>query len=140
MPSIGKNISTNSSSEIISSAESDSKSSSSTSSCFGSGDEGTTNTAINIPQNNTTNTATFAQSLLSCSIKLIVGLSCPLIAVSSAVPLIYFGIKLNDPNSESRSADSAAFAVSAVLTVVGSVSSYLIHAKSSYSSPQVPNA
>ncbi len=137
---IGKNRATNSGSEIVSGAESESESSSSTESSYGSGDEGTTNTAINITQNNTTNTATCAQSLLSCSIKLIIGLSCPLIAVSSAVPLIYFGIQLNNPDNGSRNADSAAFAASAVLTVVGSVSSYLIHAKSSHSSPQVPNA
>lgn len=137
---IGNHISTSHSSEIISSAESESESSSSTESSYGSGDEGTTNTAINITQNNTTNTGTFAQSLLSCSIKLIVGLSCPLIAISSAVPLIYFGIQLNNPNSETRNADSAAFAVSGVLTVVGLVGSYLVYAKSSDASPQVPNA
>jgi hypothetical protein len=140
MPRIDKNISTNSSSEIVSSVESDSEASSSTESNYGSGDEGTPNTTINITQNNTTKTATCAQSLLLCSIKLITGLSCPLIAVSSAVNLIYFGIQLNNPNSGSRNADSAAFAASAVLTVVGSVSSYLIHAKSLHSSTQVPNA
>lgn len=140
MPRIGNHISTSHSSEIISCAESESESSSSTESSYGSGDEGTTNTAINITQNNTTNTGTFAQSLLSCSIKLIVGLSCPLIAISSAVPLIYFGIQLNNPNSETRNADSAAFAVSGVLTVVGLVGSYLVYAKSSDASPQVPNA
>ncbi len=132
MPRTSKTTYTNSSSEIISSTESDSEASSSNNTCCGSGDEGTTN--------NTTNTGTCAQSLLSCSIKLIIGLSCPLIAVSSAVPLIYFGIQLNNPNSESRNVDSAAFAVSGVLTVVGLVGSYLVHAKSSDSSPQVPNA
>ena len=140
MQAIGKTKSTNNSSEIVSSAESESESSSSTESSDGSGDEGTTNTAINITQNNTTNKATYEQSLLSRSIELIVGLSCPIIAVSSAVPLIYFGIQLNNPNSETRNADSAAFAVSGVLTVVGLVGSYLVHAKSSDSSPQVPNA
>ncbi len=140
MPRIYKSISTKSSSEIISSAESDSESSSSTEGSYGSGDEGTTNTAINITQNNTTNTATSTQSLLSCSTKLISGLSCPLIAVNSAISLIYFGIQLNDPNSGSRNADIAAFAASALLTAVGSVSSYLILAKSNYYSPQVPNA
>ncbi len=133
MPRTRKTTSTNISSEIISSIESDSEASSSKdNTSHGSGDEGTTN--------NTTNTGTCAQSLPSCSIKLIIGLSCPLIAVSSAVPLIYFGIQLNNPNSESRNVDSAAFAVSGVLTVVGLVGSYLVHAKSSDSSPQVPNA
>ena len=140
MQAIGKTKSTSNSSEIISSAESEFESSSSTESSYGSGDEGTTNTAINITQNNTTNKATYEQSLLSRSIELIVGLSCPIIAVSSAVPLIYFGIQLNNPNSETRNADSAAFAVSGVLTVVGLVGSYLVHAKSSDSSHQVPNA
>jgi hypothetical protein len=140
MQAIGKTKSTNNSSEIVSGAESESESSSSTESSYGSGDEGTTNTDINITQNNTPNKATYEQSLLSRSIELIVGLSCPIIAVSSAVPLIYFGIQLNNPNSETRNADSAAFAVSGLLTVVGLVGSYLVHAKSSDSSPQVPHA
>ena len=140
MRPIGKTTSTNSSSEIIGSAESDSKSSDSTESSYGLGDEGASKSTNNIAQNKTTNTAKPEQHLLSCSIKLLIGLSCPLVAVSSAVSMIYFGNQLNNPNNGSRNADSAAFAAGAVMTAIGLLGSYLIHSKPSHPSPQVPNA
>jgi len=138
---IGKNITTNSGLEIVSSAESKSESSSSTESSYGSGDEGVpTSTAI-ITQEKVTDAATSGRHLPSCSTKLLIGLYCSLFAVSGTVGLIYCGIELNNnPDNNSRIGDSIGFTAGAFAAAVGSLCTVWAYAKPSNSSPQVPNA
>ena len=134
MPRIGKNISTNSSSEIISSAESDSESTSSTSSSYGTGDEGSSDSS--------TVAASSEQYELRPSIRCFIGVVCPISAVAGAVSLILSGIELNNPNLpiENRISFSAFFAAGAVLTCVGSALSLLAIANCPDPNPQASAA
>ena len=135
MPSIGKNISTNSSSEIISCAESDSESSNSSDYGYGSGDEDITS------KNNPINAATSVRPVLPCSTKLSFGLYCSLVALTGAITLIYSGIQLNNnPDNNSSVGYSIAFTASTVATAVGSLCTVWACVHPSNSSPQLPNA
>ena len=138
MPRRGKNISTNSSSDIISSAESDSESSSSTESSFGSGDEGSSDSSKVAASNR----APSERYVLPLSIRCFIGVVCPISVVASAVSLILSGIQLNNPNlpNEDRVDFSAFFAAGAVLTCVGSALSMLAIAKHPAPNPQASAA
>ena len=88
MPRIDKSISTNSSSEIISSAESDSESSSSPESSFGTGEEGSSDSSTNVAHTRTPS----EQYLLPLDVRCCIGSICPIAAIGSTVSLIVFGI------------------------------------------------
>ena len=102
MPSIGKNTPTNNKSEIVSSAESDSETSSISDISDGSGDEG-----ITIPSNSTAATAAtysrnYTQPFHTSALKIIVGSFCALTAVGGGFLLIYGGNGLNNPNDTQK--------------------------------------
>ena len=121
MPRIGKNISTNSSSEIISSAESDSESSSSTEGSYGSGDEG-----ITIPGNNAAATsvttpigATLPAHL--SPLKIIVGTFCALTALSGGVMCMYASTHQDQNGSIKTDLERALLGVGLPMTLIGSI-------------------
>jgi hypothetical protein len=121
MPSIGKNISTNSSSEVISSAESDSDSESSSSigNSNGSGDEG-----ITIPPGTASDVAVTGEStspFFSCSLKTIVGTFCALTAIGGGILLIYGGNALNDPQDNHAGLHRAMLGTGVVMLSIGSM-------------------
>jgi len=138
MPRIGKTTSTSNSSEIISSAESDSESTSSTSSSYGSGDEGSSDSSTVAASNR----APSERYVLPLSIRCFIGVVCPISAVAGAVSLILSGIELNNPNLpiENRISFSAFFAAGAVLTCVGSALSLLAIANCPDPNPQASAA
>lgn len=121
MPRIGNNISTNSSSEIIGSAESDSESFSSIENGYGSGDEG-----ITIPPGPANDVAVTGESIspfFSCSLKTIVGTFCAINAIGGGILLIYGGNALNDPQDNHVGAHRAMLGAGAVMLSIGSMMS-----------------
>lgn len=138
MPRIGKNISTNSSSEIINSTESDSESSSSSEPTYGSGEEGSSASSTVVAHKRTPS----ERHVLPSSIRGYISVICPIIAVAGAISLISSGIELNKPTSdnEHRKIFIPFFVASTLITSVGSILSVLACVKHPDSSPQVPNA
>jgi nitrate/nitrite transporter NarK len=127
MPRIVKSISTNSSSEIISSTESDSESSSSTSNSYGSGEEGSSDSSTNVAHTRTPS----EQYLLPLDVRCCIGMICPIGAVGGTVLSIMFGMELNNPTlpNQYRVETSLFFAASAVVACVNSALSMLLFAK-----------
>ena len=141
MPRIGKSISTNNSSEIISSAESDSESSNIVESSFGTGDEGTRKTDGDVDPKKVGDANTSRLYLSSSSTKLLIGLSCSLVAVTGTIGLIYCGIQLNNnPDDNSRIGYSSAFATGGIMAAVGSLSTIWCACRTTDPNPQLPNA
>ena len=141
MPRIAKSISTNSSSEIISSAESDSESSDIVESSYGTGDEGTQKTDGDIDPKKVGDANTSRLYLSSSSTKFLIGLSCSLVAVTGTIGLIYCGIQLNNnPDNNSRIGYSSAFATGAIMAAVGSLSAIWCACRTTDPNPQLPNA
>ena len=121
MPHIGKNISTNSSSEIISSAESDSESSSSTEGSYGSGDEGITIPGSNAaaPSVTTPIGATLPAHL--SPLKIIVGTFCALTALSGGVMCMYASTHQDQNGSIQTDLERALLGVGLPMTLIGSI-------------------
>lgn len=141
MPSVSKIRSANSSSEIISSAESDSESSDIVESSYGTGDEGTQKTDGDIDPKKVGDANTSRLYLSSSSTKLLIGLSCSLVAVTGTIGLIYCGIQLNNnPDNNSRIGYGSAFATGAIMAAVGSLSAIWCACRTTDPNPQLPNA
>jgi len=141
MPRIAKSISTNSSSEIISNAQPDSESSNIVESSFGTGDEGTRKTDGDVDPKKVGDANTSRLYLSSSSTKLLIGLSCSLVAVTGTIGLIYCGIQLNNnPDNNSRIGYSSAFATGAIMAAVGSLSTIWCACRTTDPNPQLPNA
>ena len=121
MPRIGKNISTTSSSEIISSAESDSESSSTNEGSYGSGDEG-----ITIPERNAAATSATTPSGATLPthlspLKIIVGTFCALTALSGGIMCMYASTHHNQNGSIQTDLERALLGVGLPMTLIGSI-------------------
>lgn len=141
MPSVNKNRSANNASEILSGAEPDSESSDIVESSYGTGDEGTQKTDGDIDPKKVGDANTSRLYLSSSSTKLLIGLSCSLVAVTGTIGLIYCGIQLNNnPDNNSRIGYSSAFATGAIMAAVGSLSTIWCACRTTDPNPQLPNA
>ena len=121
MPSIGKNISTNSSSEIISSAESDSESSSSTEGSYGSGDEGITIPGSNAAATSVTTPIGATLPAHLSPLKIIVGTFCALTALSGGVMCMYASTHQDQNGSIKTDLERALLGVGLPMTLIGSI-------------------
>jgi hypothetical protein len=118
---IGKNISTNNSSEIVSSVNSRNESSSSVDSSDGSGDEG-----ITIPGSNaaTTSAATPIGAALPAHLsplKIIVGTFCALTALSGGIMCMYASTHQDQNGSIKTDLERALLGVGLPMMLIGSV-------------------
>ena len=121
MPRIGKNISTNSSSEIISSAESDSESSSSTEGSYGSGDEGITIPGSNAAATSVTTPIGATLPAHLSPLKIIVGTFCALTALSGGVMCMYASTHQDQNGSIKTDLERAMLGVGLSMMFIGSV-------------------
>ena len=121
MPRIGKNISTNSSSEIISSAESDSESSSSTEGSYGSGDEGITIPGSNAAATSVTTPIGATLPAHLSPLKIIVGTFCALTALSGGVMCMYASTHQDQNGSIQTDLERALLGVGLPMTLIGSI-------------------
>ena len=121
MPRIGKNISTNSSSEIISSAESDSESSSSTEGSYGSGDEGITIPGSNAAATSVTTPIGATLPAHLSPLKIIVGTFCALTALSGGVMCMYASTHQDQNGSIKTDLERALLGVGLPMTLIGSI-------------------
>jgi hypothetical protein len=121
MPHIGKNISTNSSSEIISSAESDSESSSSTEGSYGSGDEGITIPGSNAAATSVTTPIGATLPAHLSPLKIIVGTFCALTALSGGVMCMYASTHQDQNGSIKTDLERALLGVGLPMTLIGSI-------------------
>jgi hypothetical protein len=121
MPHIGKNISTNSSSEIISSAESDSESSSSTEGSYGSGDEGITIPGSNAAATSVTTPIGATLPAHLSPLKIIVGTFCALTALSGGIMCMYASTHQDQNGSIKTDLERALLGVGLPMTLIGSI-------------------
>ena len=121
MPHIGKNISTNSSSEIISSAESDSESSSSTEGSYGSGDEGITIPGSNAAATSVTTPIGATLPAHLSPLKIIVGTFCALTALSGGIMCMYASTHQDQNGSIQTDLERALLGVGLPMMLIGSV-------------------
>ena len=121
MPRIAKNTTINNSSEIISSADSDSESSSISASSYGSGDEG-----ITIPERNAAATSATTPSGATLPthlspLKIIVGTFCALTALSGGIMCMYASTHHNQNGSIQTDLERALLGVGLPMTLIGSI-------------------
>ena len=118
---IGKNISINNGSEIVSSVDSDSESSSISESSDGSGDEG-----ITIPENNTNTTSATTSSASTLPghlspLKIIVGTFCALTAISGGIMCMYASTHQDQTAAIKSDLNRALLGVGLPMILIGSV-------------------
>ena len=121
MPRIAKNTTINNSSEIISSADSDSESSSISASSYGSGDEG-----ITIPESNAAATSATAPSGATLPahlspLKIIVGTFCALTAIGGGIMCMYASTHQDQNGSIKTDLERAMLGVGLSMMFIGSV-------------------
>ena len=121
MPRIAKNTTINNSSEIISSADSDSESSSISASSYGSGDEG-----ITIPESNASATSATTPNIATLPahlspLKIIVGTFCALTAIGGGIMCMYASTHQDQNGSIKTDLERALLGVGLPMTLIGSI-------------------
>ena len=120
MPRIYKSISTKSSSEIISSAESESESPSISESSDGSGDEGITIPGSNAAATSVTTPIGATLPAHLSPLKIIVGTFCALTALSGGVMCMYASTHQDQNGSIKTDLERALLGVGLPMTLIGS--------------------
>lgn len=121
MPRIAKNATINNSSEIISSADSDSESSSISASSYGSGDEGITIPESNAAATSATNPSGATLPAHLSPLKIIVGTFCALTAIGGGIMCMYASTHQDQNGSIKTDLERAMLGVGLSMMFIGSV-------------------